>query len=305
MNYLVTGGGGFIGTNLVKELLAQGHRVRVIDRDPKNSSFVGIAYADISDRDIVYTMCEGIDTIIHLAAETGVAPSVLDPETGMSVNVGGTFNMLEAAHKKGVKRFIFASSGTVLGNHHPPFEEKMMTRPTSPYGASKLAGEAYCSAYYHSYGLETVVLRFSNIYGPYAWHKQNLFIEFIKAVLRDKPLHIYGDGRQTRDFLYVKDLIGAIILAASVPDIGGQVFQIASGRETEIMDVLAMMNDISRYLTGKQVTYTHEPPRSGEAKRSYADNSYARLMLKWEPRYGLTAGMAETFRWYVRKYNKG
>lgn len=304
MNYLVTGGGGFIGTNLVRELLVQGHRVRIIDKDPKHGHVGGTAICDIRDRDMVYTMCKGIDTIIHLAAETGVVPSVLDPETSMSVNVGGTFNLLDAAHKRGVKRFIFASSGTVLGNQYPPFKENMMTRPTSPYGASKLAGEAYCSAYYHSYGLETVVLRFSNIYGPYAWHKQNLFIEFIRAVLRDKPLHIYGDGKQTRDFLYVKDLIEAIILAASAPDIGGQVFQIASGRETGIIKVLAMMNDISRYLTGKQVTYTHEPPRSGEAKRSYADNSYARLLLKWEPRYDLFDGMTETFRWYARKYTR-
>jgi len=302
MNYLVTGGGGFIGTNLVKELLKQGHQVRVIDRDPKNASFVGSAYSDIRDKGAVHAMCRGVDVIVHLAAETGVQPSIDNPRKDMSVNIEGTLNLLEAARECNVSRFIFASSGTVLGNASPPFNESMMTRPTSPYGASKLAGEAYCSAYYHSYGLETVVLRFSNIYGPYAWHKSNLFVEFIKAALKEKPLHIYGNGRQTRDFLYVKDLVEAIILASTAPGIGGQVFQIASGEETSVLYLLEMMKDISLEQIAQEVEYTFELPRPGEVKRSFADNSYAKLMLKWGPRYDLVSGMTETFKWYLRKY---
>jgi UDP-glucose 4-epimerase len=301
VKFLVTGGCGFIGTNLVKTLLAQGHQVSVLDREPKNAIVAGVVQIDIRD-ELVYKLCEGVEVIVHLAAETGVQPSVEDPRKDMEVNVSGTFNLLQAAALHKVKRFIFASSGTVLGRASPPFKEDSYGRPTSPYGASKSAGEAYCSAFYHSYGLETVVLRFSNIYGPYAWHKQNLFIKFIKAALKEEPLHIYGDGRQTRDFLYVKDLVDAIILASTVPDIGGQVFQISSGKETSILTLLRMMGDISLDEIAQEVEYTHEPPRPGEAKRSYAYNYYAKLMLGWKPKYSLVEGMTETFRWYLRNY---
>lgn len=301
MNFLVTGGCGFIGTNLARALYAAGHHVRILDREPKNKSIYGVVQVDIRDK-LVYKLCEGIDVIIHLAAETGVQPSVDNPRKDMEVNVGGTLNLLEAAKLQGVKRFIFASSGTVLGDQDPPFNEDMITRPTSPYGASKLAGEAYCNAFYHSYGLETVVLRFSNIYGPYAWHKSNLFVEFIRAALQGKSLYIYGDGYQTRDFLYVKDLVEAIILASTVPDIGGQVFQIASGIETSIMDMVAMMNSISTVYANLEVEYTHELPRLGEVKRSYADISRARYTLRYKPRYDFMHGMTETFKWYMRKY---
>ncbi len=302
MNFLVTGGGGFIGTNLVKELLAQGHRVRVIDKNPRYGHVAGTAVCDISDRDIIYTMCKGIDTIIHLAAETGVQPSVDDPEADMSVNVGGTFNMLQAAHKQGVKRFIFASSGAVLGDSPPPHHEKMIAQPTSPYGASKLAGEAYCSAFFHSYGLETVVLRFSNIYGPYAWHKSNLFVNFMRSALTKEPLHIYGDGHQTRDFLYVKDLVSAIISASTIDKIGGQIFQLASGRETSIREFLTLLNSTSDSLGHHPFPYVHEDARPGEVIRSYADISKAKAILQWEPRYRLVEGIRSTFKWYTRKH---
>ncbi len=302
MNFLVTGGGGFIGTNLVKELLAQGHRVRVIDKDPKHGHVAGTAVCDISDRDIIYTMCKGIDTIIHLAAETGVQPSVDDPEASISVNVGGTFNVLQAAYKHGVKRFIFASSGTVLGDNEPPFHEEMTTQPTSPYGASKLAGEAYCNAFFHSYGLETVVLRFSNIYGPYAWHKSNLFVEYIRAAIEKGSMDIFGDGFQSRDFLYVKDLVRAIMAAATTENIGGQIFQIASGQETSIREILHIMSMCADLYGIGPAKFQHKDARLGEVRRSYADISKARKILKWEPQYNVVEGMTETFQWYVRKY---
>jgi UDP-glucose 4-epimerase len=301
VKFLVTGGCGFIGTNLVHALVRAGHQVKVMDWEPKNKSIVGCSTTDMRDP-LVPVLTSGVDVVVHLAAQSGVAPSIEDPKLSHEHNVYGTLNMLDACIETGVKRFIFASSGTVLGQASPPFKEDSYGRPTSPYGADKLAGEAYCSAFYHSYGLETVVLRFSNIYGPYAWHKNNLFVEFIKAALKEKPLHIYGDGRQTRDFLYVKDLVEAIILASTVPDIGGQVFQIASGKETSVLTLLEIMKAISLDEIAQEVEYTFEPPRPGEAKRSYAYNSYAKLMLGWEPKYDLVAGMTETFRWYLRKY---
>lgn len=301
MKYLVTGGCGFIGTNLVQHLLAAGHRVKVMDWEPKNASIVGVSTTDVRDP-IATILTAGADVVIHLAAQSGVAPSIEEPKLSHDHNVDGTLNMLQAAVDGGVKRFIFASSGTVLGNEDPPFRENMITRPTSPYGADKLAGEAYCNAFYHSYGLETVVLRFSNIYGPWAWHKNNLFVKFIKAALKDKPLHIYGDGHQTRDFLYVKDLVEAIKLASTIEGIGGEVFQIASGEETSVNDLLHMMNRLSMTHLKKMVEYTTEPPRPGEVRRSYADTSWAQSVLCWRPQYDLSHGMHETFRWYMRKY---
>lgn len=301
MKYLITGGAGFIGTNLVQALLAMEHEVKVIDHDPKNAVGVPITMIDIADP-MMYILMADADVVIHLAAQTGVAPSVEEPKLDMKVNVNGTVNVLEAAATNGVKRFILASSGTVLGNAPPPFREDLPTRPTSPYGASKLAGEAYCSAFYNTFGLETVVLRFSNVYGPWAWHKKNLFIEFIKAATKEKALHIFGDGNQTRDFIYIKDLIQAIILASTVEGIGGEVFQVASGKETSILDFLETMRGISLELIAQDVEWTHEPPRAGEAKRSYADISKAKKILGFEPRYDLITGMTETFDWYLRKY---
>jgi len=301
MRYLVTGGCGFIGTNLVQALLAAGHSVKVVDNDPKNKSIVGVSITDIRDP-LMGAIVAGADVVIHLAAETGVQPSVENPLFTTDVNVNGTLNLLDACVQNGVKRFIFASSGTVLGNASPPFKEDMMTRPSSPYGASKLAGEAYCHAYCRTYGLETVVLRFSNIYGPWAWHKSNLFVQFIKAILRKETLRIYGDGHQTRDFLYVKDLVEAIKLASTVEDIGDQVFQIASGKETSVMDLCRTMNMIAMTYAGRAVEYIHEPSRAGEPRRSYAYNSYAKLMLGWKPEYELVDGMLETFKWYMRNY---
>lgn len=301
MNFLVTGGCGFIGTNLVKELLAQGHRVRVLDKDPRYGHVCGTAVCDIRD-ELVGSICKGVDVIVHLAAETGVQPSVDNPKLDMDVNVGGTLNMLQEAYRHGVVRFIFASSGTVLGDNLPPFHEKMSTQPTSPYGASKLAGEAYCNAFFHSYGLPTVVLRFSNIYGPYAWHKSNLFVNYIKSAFTKEPLHIYGDGYQTRDFLYVKDLVSAIILASTIDNIAGQIFQIASGQETSIREFLAVMNTVSDSMGHHPFPYIHEDTRLGEVRRSYADISKARDILRWKPQYNLVEGMTETFKWYMRKY---
>lgn len=301
MNYLVTGGAGFIGTNLVKELLAQGHQVRVIDIDPKNTTVAGVALCDVRDG-IVHSMCRGIDVIVHLAAETGIQPSIDNPWQDMRVNVEGTLNILEGARLHGVKRVIFASSGTVLGNEEPPFDEEMATRPTSPYGASKLAGEAYCSAYYHSYGLETVVLRFSNIYGPYAWHKSNLFVEFIRAALNNRYLHIYGDGWQTRDFLYVKDLVDAIIVASEVEGIGGEVFQIASGIETSVRALIHIMNRASDLMGCSPIPLQYEDSRSGEVRRSYADTLKTEKVLNWKAKYALVDGILETFQWYKRNY---
>ena len=175
--------------------------------------------------------------MIHLAANTGVLPSIQDPTADCSTNVLGTLNFLEASRKSAVKRFDFASSGAPLGEQTAPIHEEMVARPISRYGASKLAGEAYCSAYCGSFGLETVALRFGNVYGPRSNDKGSVVAKFVKHIIAGKPLTIYGDGNQSRDFVYVEDLVQAVLLALERPGIGGEIFQIATYKEHTVLEV--------------------------------------------------------------------
>src|SRR5919112_3094623 len=246
VNWLVTGGCGFIGTALIRTLMQEGdHGVRAVDnltvgtRDDlaAASNFVEISpeepgpissggrvellVGDIKDAALALRAAEGADVIVHLAANTGVMPSVEDPRADCMSNVIGTLNFLEAARHNGVGRFVFASSGgTVIGEAEPPIHEEMVAHPVAPYGASKLAGEGYCSAYFQTFGLETVALRSGNVYGPLSGHKNSVVARFIKRAMDGEVLEIYGDGTQTRDFIFVDDLIRAVRLSAIVEDVG-------------------------------------------------------------------------------------
>lgn len=274
--WLITGGCGFIGTSLIKNLVSEGgHIIRVLDNlsvgtrkdlarvctykesspeqlsqssspseasqssalSPQSSSgteasqssvlspqhlnnqssYVELIVGDILDFDLVMKMTQNVDVIVHLAANTGVGPSVEDPKKDMESNVIGTFNMLEAARHNGLKRFVFASSGAPVGECDPPIHEELAPHPVSPYGASKLAGEGYCSSYYRTFGIETIALRFGNVYGPGSTHKNSVVAKFIKQAMQGETLEIYGDGNQTRDFIYIDDLITAILKAALSP----------------------------------------------------------------------------------------
>ena len=231
--WLITGGCGFIGRNLISNLLEErGHFVRILDnlsvgnRDDlakvcefkestpsslnTQSSQVELVVGDVLDKELALKVAKKADVIVHLAANTGVGPSVENPRKDMEANVIGTFNMLEAARQNNVKRFIFASSGAPIGECEPPIHEELAPHPVSPYGASKLAGEGYCSAYYRAYGLETVALRFGNVYGPLSAGKNSVIAKFIKQAIAGETLEIYGNGEQTRDFIYIDDLIQAI-----------------------------------------------------------------------------------------------
>jgi len=190
-----------------------------------------LVVGDVTEKSLALNVCKGADAVVHLAASTGVIPSVEDPEQDFASNVVGTFNYLEAARLNGIGRFVFASSGAPLGEQVPPVHEEMVPHPISPYGAGKLCGEAYCSAYHGSFGLETVVLRFGNVYGPHSKHKGSVVAKFIRHIMASEPLPIYGDGNQTRDFIYVEDLTEAILLALNRADVGGEIFQIATHRE--------------------------------------------------------------------------
>lgn len=299
---LVTGGCGFIGTNLVRHLSGKGYKIKVLDNlstgKKDNLPTADLIVGDVRDRDAVGKAVEGIDTVVHLAAHTSVTESLENPAETWDVNVTGTLKLLEACRLKGVKTFIFASSNAVLGEQPPPVDEMKIPKPLSPYGASKLAGEALCSAYHHSFGLNTICLRFANCYGPYSEHKTSVITRFINWVRQGKPVTIYGDGEQTRDFIHVDDVCQAIHLCLATADqISGEVFQIASGVETSINELA----DIIKEIVGVSVQILHKPKRSGEIERNYSDITKAKRVLGFEPKVKLSDGLEKLYRSYGTK----
>lgn len=293
---LVTGGAGFIGASLVPMLLDQGYRVRVLDNLSVGSAAalagldVELVVGDIRDRATVDSAVTGMDGVVHLAAHTTVIDSIQDPLHDYAINVGGTLNLLLSCRDHGIGRFVFASSNAPIGENTPPIDESKPARPLSPYGASKLAGEGYCSAFHGSYGLGTVILRFANVYGPRSTHKGSVVAKFIKDALSSGRLTIYGDGLQTRDFIYVEDLCRAI-LAALTSDVGGETFQIASGTETTILD---LAHRIQAAFPDRRIEIVHEGQRAGEIIRNYSSIAKAQKMLGWSPQVSLDEGLAHT-----------
>ena len=321
-NWLITGGCGFIGTRLIEQLLRDGHRVRVLDdlsvgtRDdlsaacafqeagvgaPNWDERVGLLVGDILDADLASVACAGADVIVHLAAQSGVAPSVQDPRHDMLSNVVGTFNYLEAARKAGVPRFVYASSGAAVGDVEPPLHERILPRPISPYGTSKLCTEMYAYCYFATFGINTVGLRFGNVYGPGSRHKGSLVAKFIRRALRGEVLEIYGDGSQTRDFIFVDDLLESVRSAASSEGVGGEVFQIATSRETTVEEITEQLLVVlaSRGIEGVDVR--HVGQRLGDVQRNYSDTSKARELLKWSAGTQLNAGLEETLDWFLEE----
>ena len=225
----------------------------------------------------------------------------------MEANVVGTFNMLEAARQNSVQRFIFASSSAPIGEVEPPITEDKPPKPVSPYGASKLAGEGYCSAYYRTFGIKTVSLRFGNVYGPKSKHKSSVVAKFIKQALAGETLEIYGDGSQTRDFIYIDDLIQAICLAvAPKPQSSalstfspyGEVFQIATHKETTVNEIGDRIKEIIEKEMGKKISVIHGESRLGDVKRNYSDISKARKILGYSPMFDLGKGLKKAFQYF-------
>src|SRR5262249_36747261 len=209
----------------------------------------------------------GMHAVVHLAANPGVGPSVADPRADCVTNVIGTLNYLEACRHAGVRRFVFASSGAPVGECEPPIHEELPAHPVSPYGASKLAGEAYCSAYRRTFGLETVVLRFGNCYGPLSSHKGSVVAKFIRAAIAGEPWEIYGDGRQTRDFIFVDDVADAIIRGATADGVGGEVFQIATSAETTVLELAGQLGRVLARNGIAAPELRHGEVRVGDVKR--------------------------------------
>jgi len=318
LNWLITGGCGFLGTALVRSLRqSDANRVRVVDnliggtRDDLNAAGgtfteravdslksdpegLELVVADIRDRMAMVAVTKGIDIVVHLAANTGVGPSVKNPYMDCEVNVMGTLCCLDGARVNGVKRFVFASSGAPIGEVEPPIHEELPAHPVSPYGASKLAGEGYCSAYARCYGLETVALRFGNVYGPGSKRKESVVAKFVSRAMRRETLEVYGDGGQTRDFIYVGDLIEAISLAAVTPGIGGETFQIATSRETTIAELIDVLLPI---IDGSGIdlpVIIHTEARQGDVRRNFSDTRKASRLLGWEARTELAEGLQIT-----------
>lgn len=327
--WLITGGCGFIGTTLINQLRGlEGHHVRVIDSlqtgtladleavtpvvqipadapGPMNErDETELVTGNILDAALAEKVVQGADVIVHLAANTGVQPSIESPMDDMQANVVGIVNYLEAARKAGVPSFIFASSGAPIGNATPPIKEDICCRPISPYGASKLAGEAYCSAYHGSYGMNTIALRFSNVYGPLSTHKGSVVAKFINRVFAGDNWVVNGNGEQTRDFIYSEDLTRAIIRAVE-SGLGGEVFQIASGREVSINELVTMLQAAMRKAGLEAPEVQFGTPLKGDVMRNFADITKVKNTLGWSPSMGLEEGLDTTIAWFVDHYKKG
>jgi UDP-glucose 4-epimerase len=297
---LITGGCGFVGANLVGVLLDQGCELRVLDNfslgSPAAVSGVEVVEGDVRDAEAVARAVDGAEAVIHLAAFGSVADSVADPLENFDVNARGTLVALQAAARAGARRFVFASTGgALIGDAPAPVDESSLPRPISPYGASKLCGEGYCQAFRGSYGLETVALRFANVYGPRSEHKKGVVTTFVKRALRAEPLVIYGDGRATRDFIYVDDLCAGIAAALASPAAEG-VVHLASERETAIAELARMVIDI----TGADVPIECVPRRRGEVERTFALARRAAELFGFRAAVSLEDGLARTVEWFSR-----
>ena len=297
---LVTGGAGFIGSHLVDRLLKEGFDVIVLDnlssghvRNIKHHigkrGFQFIK-GDIRNRELVNKLVKEIDVIFHLAAIVSVPQSVRNPTLVNEVNVSGTLNLLEAARKSKVKRFIFASSCAVYGNPQSlPIKEESPLRPISPYGASKLAAETYVQVFHKVYGLKTVCLRYFNVYGPRQSEGRysSVISRFLRALREDRPLKIYGDGKQTRDFVHVHDVVEANVLALKERKAVGECFNIATGSPITIEDLAKKFMAVF----GKKTKIAYLKPRRGDIRHSYADISKAVEKLGYKPKISLENGL--------------
>jgi UDP-glucose 4-epimerase len=290
---LVTGGAGFIGHHLVRRLVNDGYEVHVLDnfatgnRERLEGLDVELVEGDLRSYERAHTAVRGTELVFHLGALPSVPRSVQDPLTTGAVNVEGTLNVLLAARDESVRRVVFASSSSVYGaSPNLPKTETDQPLPISPYGVSKVAAEHYCRAFTTVYGLETVSLRLFNVFGP----GQDPLSQYAAVVPRfitalasgNRPL-IYGDGTQTRDFTYVEDVVEAFVLASEAPDPAGEVINVCGGRQTSLLDLLAIVSD----LIAGDAEPIFKPARPGEVLASQGDRGKAAALLAWEPQWSL------------------
>jgi UDP-glucose 4-epimerase len=257
---------------------------------------VDLVEAPLGDRDAVARAVVGVDGVVHLAARAGIPDSVADPLGTFAVNVSQTLGLLDAARRSGVRRFVFASSNAAAGDHEPPADETDLPHPRSPYGASKLAGEAYCQAYAATYGMAACALRFSNAYGPRSLHKKSVVAAWLRAALAAEPIVIHGDGEQTRDFVFVEDRAAAVVAALDAPEeaVAGELFQVGTGRETTIN---ALAEAIGRAV-GRTLDIRREAARPGDVRRNVSRVDKAATVLGYRARVDLGTGLERSARWF-------
>jgi UDP-glucose 4-epimerase len=299
---LVTGGAGFVGATLVRHLVQDGYRVRVLDNYSTGAAahLAGVdaeqVEGDICDAATLDAALGGVDSVIHLAAAGSVIKSIEDPLANFEANVLGTFRVLDAARRAGVERTVQASTGgALIGDATPPVDENSLPKPISPYGASKLAGEGYAYAFSQCYGLRTISLRFANVYGPWSERKTGALNMFFKAIHDGEPIVMYGDGTSSRDYTHVDDISHALrrALTADVP--GGTVLHIASGVETTVQELA----DLCKLAAGvpdhpvKQL-----PGRPGEVDRNFASYELANKLIGYAPTISREDGIRRTWEWY-------
>ena len=304
--YLVTGGAGFIGSHIVEELIRRGEPVRVLDnfstgRRENIAPFlehIELIEGDLRDLPTVHRAVEGVDYVLHQAALSSVPRSVADPLASNAANVTGTLHLLVAARDAGVKRVVYASSSSAYGDSPTlPKQEDMPTAPKSPYAVSKLAGEQYCRAFTEVYGLETVSLRYFNVFGPRqdpASQYAAVIPKFITAMLQGEPPTVYGDGHQSRDFTYVANVVHANLLAATAPGVAGRVFNVACGQRYTLLDLIAILNEI----LDTHITPIHTDPRPGDVRHSLADVTAAQEALGYRAEMDFREGLRRTVVWY-------
>jgi UDP-glucose 4-epimerase len=307
--FLVTGGAGFIGSHLTARLLADGGRVRILDNfstgSPGNLSFaeahrtfLEIVRGDIRDRQAVERAASGVDVIFHQAAMRAVPRSLADPLGANDNNVTGTLHVFEAARRVGVRRVVYASSSSVYGDRSElPQREDQAVAPVSPYAVSKAVTEQYGGVWHRLYGVETVGLRYFNVFGPRqdpASQYAQVIPRFILGSLRAEPLDVHGDGTQSRDFAYVDNVVEANLLAAQAPDIGGEVFNVGSGERIDLLQIIARLEQT----LGRAVARRHTPPRQGDVRHTLADVSKGKRLLGYVPLVSFAEGFARTVDYY-------
>lgn len=304
--YLVSGGAGFIGSHLVDALLRAGHHVRVVDNfstgKRENLAHVvdqiDLCEFSITDLEPLHQAMQGVDYVLHLAALPSVPRSVKNPLESNEHIVVGTLNVLLAARDAGVRRVVNAASSSAYGNIDSEFKsEDMPPRPLSPYAVAKLAGEQYCQAFTHVYGLETVSVRYFNVFGP----RQDpgsmyaaVIPRFATAMLHDQPPPVEGDGLQSRDFTYIDNVVHGTLLACHTPGVAGEVFNIACGGRITLLEMIGLLNG----LLGKQIAPMFVAPRPGDVRHSRASIEKARRLLNYEPVITFDEGLARTVDWY-------
>lgn len=307
--YLVTGGAGFIGSHIVRRLVSDGTVIRVVDnlstgraaqlKDLQNS--IEFIEADLADNRVSDSVVEGVDCVLHQAAIPSVQRSIKDPLGTNRANVSATLNLLESCRKVGVRRFVYAASSSAYGDTEVlPKTEAMSPNPLSPYALQKLVGERYCKLYYDLYGLQTVSLRYFNVFGPDqdpSSEYSAVIPKFINKVLANEPLTVYGDGEQSRDFTYVENIVEANMLALNAAEACGGVYNVGCGERISLNGLIRLLQEI----IGVKANLTYAEAKAGDVRHSLADISLARHRLGYEPKIMVKEGLRRTVEAFKMK----